>query len=327
MSSVPKFLASVAVIMIAMIVCISLVFAGVLVTSARTYHNNIISEVEDSNFDENVISECIVKAAEKKYSVTITKEENISSVEYCKVKLHYDVYVPLFGKIHEGVLIGYAFPGAAIVEEVPEPEQFMEIDANGVLSIKPEYRWATGVAEYCSDSGDPAVAGSKNALLPSEILIPTYYNGVEVKELCKNMFVNCPNIIYLKFEEGIKVIGDNAFMNCPNITDQVILPDSLEVIGNKAFYNSGEAGKFFIGKGVQSIGEESFYNAGANGSRFYLLSDIAPVIGNGAFFADAGRSGISVYVKNTSVKGALSDGVNYKASQCSIIVDSGIAAP
>lgn len=230
MNSIPKFMATVVVFMIVVLVCISIIFSGLMVTTAKTHHNNIISKIKDSDFSETVINECVQNAEEKGFAVTITKEVNVSDVEYCKVILYYDLSLPLFGKVHTGEFIGYAFPGASI--NVGEADHYFEIDENGVLGIKATYRWATGLDEYASDKGKD-FAGSKNDLLPTEIVIPTYFNGVKVKSLRNYIFAKNTALTKITFEEGVSVIGDYAFADCTGLTE-IVFPESMKDNGFSA---------------------------------------------------------------------------------------------
>lgn len=234
MKSMPKFIATVVVFVIAILVCISLIFAAIALANARIYHNDVIADLEASYFDDTVMSNRIQAAEEKGYALSITKEQNMSSTEHYKVVLCYDLILPLFGKVHTGELVGYAYYGGIIEGNLGTADHYFEIDSNGVLGIKAAYRWATGLEDYASDNGKDA-AGSKNDLLPSEITIPTYFDGYEVKALRDYMLANNSNLTRLSFEEGVEKIGDSAFFNCTNLDGSVAMPDSAETLGVSAF--------------------------------------------------------------------------------------------
>ncbi len=264
MNSIPKFLATVVVFVVAILVCIGLIFSGIMVGNARTHHNAVISEIENSYFDEYVIAERIDKAEEKGYLLSIVKEKNFSGAEYYRVELYYSIALPLFGKVHSSKLVGYAYPGASFESEgmLGEADHYFEIDAQGTLGIKAAYRWATGVAEYASDNGSDA-AGTKNNLLPTEIVIPTYFDGVEVKALRDYMFANCEDLTKLTFEEGVQVVGDYAFQNCVNLAGNVAAADSITDIGEYAFDNCAklDAMTFDVADSqLATVGDYAFQN-------------------------------------------------------------------
>lgn len=234
MKSIPKFMATVVVLMIAVLVCVSLLFAGITVTTAKTHHNNVIAALEDSDFSNTVINECVENAEKKGYSLVVTEEINMSGETHYRAVLSYDVILPLFGKVHTGKWVGYAYPGATIYGA--DADHYFEINDNGVLGIKATYRWATGLDSYASDNGKDS-AGSKNDLLPTEITIPTYFNGVKVVALRDYMFAGNAKLLKLNFEEGVEEIGDYAFKDCVNLDNSVEMPSSVDTIGESAFEN------------------------------------------------------------------------------------------
>lgn len=114
MSSIPKMASSMLVIMLAVLVCVSLICACFMIAIAQNHHQTVISEIRNSNLDEEVIADCIQNMADKGFDLDVTKEINISSVEYYEVALSYDLVLPIFGNVYTGKLVGYAFPGGYI---------------------------------------------------------------------------------------------------------------------------------------------------------------------------------------------------------------------
>ena len=260
MNSIPKFAATVVVFMITVLVCISMIFAGIMMTSAQTHHKNAISTLEESGFDDTVIADCIQKAAEKNYTLTITKEINVSSVEHYKVVLLYNLRLPVLGNFYTGRIVGYAYPGA-LLNGGGTADHYYEIDNNGVLGIKEAYRWATGIDSYASDKGKEE-AGSKNDQLPSELVIPTYFDGKKVVALRDYMLANNTALTKLTFEEGVEEIGDYAFQNCTGLTETVTMADSVKEIGAHAFdgCNTLNAVSFNAGSVLKTVGDYAFQN-------------------------------------------------------------------
>lgn len=261
MDSIPKFMASVITIIVGVVVCISFIITTITVNSARTYHSSVIDQIEASDFDAATIEKCIKNANNSRYGLKIEKTstpEAVSTSLY-KVTLTYNLYAPIFGKVHVGKLVGYALAGSHIMrgEASGEDDHYFEIDENGVLGIKATYRWATGREDYASDNGKDA-AGSKNALLPSEIVIPEYFKGVKVVALRDYMFAQCEGLTSLSFENGVKTIGAYAFQNCNNLTGEITLPDSVKEIKNNAFDGCSGVTKFNLGNSVETIGEAAF---------------------------------------------------------------------
>ena len=247
--------------MIAFLVCIGMIFAGLIISDAKTSHNSVIDKIEASNFDESVVADCIQKANDRGYLVTVDKEINVSSVQHYKVVLYYDLVMPLFGKVHTGKLVGYAYPGASFFEKAGTADHYFEIDEDGVLGIKAAYRWVTNNTNYASDNGSDQ-AGSKNHLLPSEIVIPTYFDGVKVVKLRDDMFAGNATLTKISFEEGVQVIGNNAFKNCTNLTGDVTAANSIVDIESHAFENCGKLTslKFNETSVLETVGDYAFKN-------------------------------------------------------------------
>ena len=81
----------------------------------------------------------------------------------------------------------------------------------------------------------------------------------------------------------LKWIVRNAFQGCKNLKS-INFPESLETIGNQAFYDSGlESIDFSKCKSLTSIGEQAFYNTGVIDILLseYIISNVT--VGNEAF--------------------------------------------
>ena len=68
--------------------------------------------------------------------------------------------------------------------------------------------------------------------------------------------VACEALAGIVLPEGIESISQYAFWFCPNLTD-IVIPDSVKIIGDAAFQSSGLANIKF-GSGLESIGEYAF---------------------------------------------------------------------
>ena len=112
MHLIPKAASSVVIIMLAMLVCVSLISACLMVATAQKHHANVINEIEASNFDDTVIANCINNLEGKGFTLEVNEQINISSIKYCEVVLSYNLNLPVFGKVYTGRLVGYAYPGA-----------------------------------------------------------------------------------------------------------------------------------------------------------------------------------------------------------------------
>ena len=116
MDSIPKFLASIITIMVAVLICVSFIISAVIVNSARTYHSSVIEEIEASDFNVGVIDKCLEAAESDNYILTV---EQLSTVEneqnkLFKVTLGYYLSAPIFGNVIKGDVVGYAGAGGQL---------------------------------------------------------------------------------------------------------------------------------------------------------------------------------------------------------------------
>ncbi len=87
-----------------------------------------------------------------------------------------------------------------------------------------------------------------------------------VKTIKKEAFRGVP-LEEIVFSEGLISIEDEAFMEC-SVMRRLVFPDSLETIGNLAFYTGGiiisgshaTPVTVYFGKSLKSIGDGAFYN-------------------------------------------------------------------
>ena len=72
-----------------------------------------------------------------------------------------------------------------------------------------------------------------------------------------NAFYGCSGIQKVEFGESLEEIGASAFENCLNLTQNIVLPASMESIGSAAFRNSGIVG--IDAGGTKSVEAYAFY--------------------------------------------------------------------
>ncbi len=114
MEVIPKFMASMFVIIIAVFVGMSLLVCGTSVESARTFHAdaaNAISAV-DVVHEANAIEECKWLAEQQGYTLNVEKITTNGGSYYYELVLEYQFIAPFFGKPQSGTVSGYAYPGA-----------------------------------------------------------------------------------------------------------------------------------------------------------------------------------------------------------------------
>ncbi len=112
------------------------------------------------------------------------------------------------------------------------------------------------------------------------ITVPDVFDGVIVKKLARNCFINCDELKSVKisscteelgeqafynckalaqidFGTGVRVITQRAFINCTSL-EYVELPESVESVGVRAFNNCTALKIVVLGKGITEISSYQF---------------------------------------------------------------------
>lgn len=112
MDTIPKFMASAFVIIIAVVLGISLLICGTSIVSARSFYSNVADAIGsvDVLYEESIIEECKTLAAENGYVLTVEKVSTTGGQYYYELDLEYRVVAPLFGKAHTATISGHACP-------------------------------------------------------------------------------------------------------------------------------------------------------------------------------------------------------------------------
>lgn len=87
------------VLMLNIFICITVITVSGDVAAAKEYKADVIAEIENSNFNPNVIDSCVSQASEAGYTLQIancTYDED-NNVQTAEVVLSYSYKLPLFG--------------------------------------------------------------------------------------------------------------------------------------------------------------------------------------------------------------------------------------
>ncbi|WP_297272165.1 leucine-rich repeat domain-containing protein [uncultured Bacteroides sp.] len=111
------------------------------------------------------------------------------------------------------------------------------------------------------------VSKAKLATLYGEI-----FNGLPVRSLdlsaatLKNipssMCTDCDSLRTVKLPDSIEEMGNKAFYSCDSLKN-ITLPSSLQTIGGQAFYNCKSLTITALPSSLQTIGDQVFYNCGS----------------------------------------------------------------
>lgn len=180
--------------------------------------------------------DAIGKTEQKANRVT-TIDKNATDEQYPTAKAVYD-----FGQ--NG--------GSASVTD----EKYFDIDFDGVVSLKKEYR-GTGRAGFgysISDNGQ-GVNGSKNEELPEKIIIPDVINGTAVSGFQQAAFGCNLRIKEITIPSSVKVLPDRLFTHSLNLV-AVNNTENIEKLGSMVFANTRTAKAIF--PNLKEVSAQSF---------------------------------------------------------------------
>jgi hypothetical protein len=168
------------------------------------------------------------------------------------------------------------------IEDTPTDEKYFDIDYDGIVSLKPEYRGnpSDDAQPYAVSDNGAGNNGSQFAELPKRIVIPEVIDGTAVTGFVDGMFKNntaieelvlpnsvsstpyrfCINAIHLatvKNTEHITNLGATSFAFTR--IKEALFPN-LKSLGAGAFQGCSMLYVADIGNTIDTIGQQCFYN-------------------------------------------------------------------
>lgn len=91
-------------------ICIALSTASAQVAAAKEYKADVIAEIENSNFNPDVMDACIIQASQAGYTLDITSciYDEDSNIQTAEVILSYSYELPVFGITQVKTTRGFA---------------------------------------------------------------------------------------------------------------------------------------------------------------------------------------------------------------------------
>lgn len=93
----------------------------------------------------------------------------------------------------------------------------------------------------------------------TDLEIPHVVDGIVVRVLEKNIFLNATTLTEITIPDTVEVIGEQAFMNCTSL-ESIHFGKSLTTIMPRAFINCSSLETVTIHDGVRAVGHRAFNN-------------------------------------------------------------------
>lgn len=116
-------------------------------------------------------------------------------------------------------------------------------------------QWAVSFKDSSSNKNDYAVSALNYKDL-TEITIPSKYNNCTVTEIAANAFKDCSNLKKVILPDTINYIGQYAFTGSG--IEEIVIPDSVKKIDNYAFSDCESLKKVTLSNNLTYLGEYAF---------------------------------------------------------------------
>ncbi|MGL4948023.1 MAG: leucine-rich repeat protein [Mycoplasma sp.] len=116
--------------------------------------------------------------------------------------------------------------------------------------------------------------------LGTNIIIPESIGDIPVTSISNGAFKGT-EITTIKFPNSLNSIGDEAFLNCDSLKGDLIIPNEVVKIGERAFQKINFGGELILGEKVSEIGNGAF--EGTNFIDTLILPNSLKTIGDSTF--------------------------------------------
>ena len=112
------------------------------------------------------------------------------------------------------------------------------------------------------DGSEAYKVNARNKKTITEIIIPSFYNGLPVAMIASQGFSFCENLVSVTIPDSVTKIDNNGFSNCTKLVS-VTIPDSVTEIGHSTFMRCQSLKSLTIPKSVTKIGRLLFVHCTA----------------------------------------------------------------
>ncbi len=163
-------------------------------------------------------------------------------------------------------------------------EPWYSIDENGVLSFNKD--------KYTGNWDN--------------FVIPDVVDGIIVRELERNFFINCKELTVVTISDCVEVLGEQVFYNC-ELLNTIYFGKNLKVIGQRAFINCYALENIEIPDTVTSLGIRAFNNC---------TSLESVILGSGITEIGSYQFSYCTKLRKITVKSPISEIGEYAFTEC-----------
>ncbi len=227
--------------------------------NGAAYYTVRVSGTENNDFLSSKNSYSLVNLKEGSYTITV-KAEPAANVDASASAWSAKIS---FVRDHE---TGMVF---SLTNSNTEFEVTGVGSAKGDIVIPDTYR------------GLPVTSVADKAFMGSPDVTSVVF-GANIREIGSQAFNNCANLTSITLPENLQVIGSNAFQSCGKLATDLVIPDSVTSLGDRAFIYCRSLHSVKIGSGITAIPDGAFN--GCNSLTSVEIPSTVTSIGESAFF-------------------------------------------
>lgn len=110
---------------------------------------------------------------------------------------------------------------------------------------------------YLEDSDSYSIRAKDTSNLPSEISLPSTYNGKPVTLICENAFSGCIDLTKVVIPDSVTTIEKSAFYYCRNLR-KVVIGEAVTSIGGWAFCGCEKISNVIVPDSLEYLGYSAF---------------------------------------------------------------------
>ena len=131
--------------------------------------------------------------------------------------------------LKDPIRIGYVFSGWYKTTDYYNKVEKITKGSYGELVL-----YAKWEALIICDNNGVLLGLTERGKMEASVTIPEIFNGMQITRIANNAFKNCTNLVSLKINHGVNIIGDYAFKGCTSL-ERLDMPNGIRKISENAF--------------------------------------------------------------------------------------------